>query len=146
MTIRNAIAALVLLAPALTACASTAPEATETPGVTVTAPVVVAAEQPALRPVPALADCEWESLGSDELCPEEAVYSAALSYLGKPVATFDGEEMVELRYEESEVITEAMQEPTFRSIMRRADASQDGVLDVMEAAQTIDYVFAVLEG
>lgn len=146
MTFRNALIALALLSPALTACASTAPSATEAPSVTVTAPVVVAAEQPALRPVPGLADCDWEVLGSDELCPEEAVYSAALSYLGKPVAMFDGEEMVELRYEESDVISEAMQEPTFRSIMRRADSSKDGVLDVNEAAQTIAFVFDVLEG
>lgn len=146
MTIRNALIALALTAPALTACASSAPVATEAPSVTVTAPVVVAAEQPALRPVPAIADCDWETIGRDDLCPEEAVYSAALSYLGKPVAMYDGEEMVELRYEETEVIAEAMQDPSFRSIMRRADHSADGVLDVAEAALTIEYVFVALEG
>lgn len=92
-------------------------------------------------PLPTLQACEEERLeialadGDDDRCGEEIVASAAMAYLF--VGTADVRDTLSVAsYESGRAIADALDEPEFQRILRRADAvPRDGRLERHEALE-----------
>ncbi|MEM9461703.1 MAG: hypothetical protein AAGF11_46500 [Myxococcota bacterium] len=127
--------ALLFLLPA---CGSAPRPALTLPAPAALAPVAKA--PPAADPydgieLPRLGDCEDEasSADADPRCPEDIVFSAALSHLDKTTSEFDGFEFQPVEHDPDEIWTEATADAEFRGMLITADASADGVLSQAEA-------------
>ena len=91
--------------------------------------------------VPALAACD-AAPAADPRCPVDVLTAAAMSYLDKTVAEFDGTSMRLIEYDREALLSEAMADDGFRRLVQLADAAPaDGVLDHTE---TRDLEAAVL--
>ncbi len=97
--------------------------------------------------VPAVDGCRGdESTTDDSRCPDEVVIAAAMSWLGKTTAVFDGVHMELVEYDPVEVRAEAESDATFRRLLADADASpRDGHLDGAEARALEERVLALLD-
>jgi hypothetical protein len=70
----------------------------------------------------------------DPRCPADILAAAALSWLDKTVAEFDGTTMRVIEYDRDALLGEAFADAGFRRLVQLADAAPaDGVLDHAEA-------------
>ncbi|MEM6994261.1 MAG: hypothetical protein AAF721_27345 [Myxococcota bacterium] len=134
---------------------SVAPAATQSPMVA-TAPVDNRAPDAAVEattlPVadlvmPQVDGCHGdESTADDSRCPDEVVVAAALSWLGKTTAIYNGVEMELVEHDPELVRAEAEQDVAFRQMLAAADAApRDGRLDGAEARQLEEQVLSRLD-
>jgi hypothetical protein len=132
--------ALLALVAAI-GCATTSVQ--EAPSVY--AEVAAVAEQPpapqpeleAPQPVvvPALGGCD-AAPAADPRCPLDVLTAAAMSYLDKTVAEFDGTSMRVIEYDREALLSEAMADDGFRRLVQLADAAPtDGILDHAETRE-----------
>ena len=138
----------LLLAPlgcaqsAPTAVSSAYPEVAPAP---IEAPAPAADLDDAATELPAAGGCDAAPEG-DPRCPDEVLTAAALSYLDKTVAEFDGQTMKVIAYDHDALLAEAYADRGFRRLLQHADvAPADGVLDHAEARTLEAAVFALLE-
>lgn len=104
--------------------------------------------EPAAAPVsmPAAADCSSDGVEPDARCPEEILVSAAMSWLGKTAAEFDGTTMVVVEHDPELLLQEAHEDPDFRRMLVDADVGpSDGQLDRDEALAVEARVLAAVE-
>ena len=101
---------------------------------------------PAMDPaLPQAGACEAAPV-DDPRCPADVLAAAALSYLDKTVAEFDGTSMRVIEYDRDALLTEAMADEGFRRLVQLADATPaDGVLDHIEARDLESAVLRVCE-
>ena len=125
----------IVIASVVTGCAGTVPlpAAAPTP-----LPAAHVATDPVVAPrgeLPAAADCATEELSDDDpRCPADVVLAAAMSWLDKTTAVFDGVEMHIVEHDPVEIALEAQGDPEFSRLLTEADtAPRDGVLDGAEA-------------
>lgn len=123
----SALACGCVHAPAATPSAS--------PVAAVPAPVLEPAAPVADLDLPEAAECGDAMLTpEDARCPGEIVHAAALSWLGKTTAVFDGVDVELIEYDPAEIRSEAEQDVAFRRMLADADATpRDGRLDGAEA-------------
>ena len=101
------------------------------------------APAPALEPAVPMADLDLPEAAEcgdamltpeDARCPNEILHAAALSWLGKTTAVFDGIEVELIEYDPAEIRAEAERDGAFRRMLAEADAApRDGRLDGAEA-------------
>lgn len=104
---------------------------------------MAAVAPPALEPAAPVADFDLPEAAEcgdamltpeDARCPNEILHAAALSWLGKTTAVYDGVEVELIEYDPAEIRAEAEQDGTFRRMLADADAApRDGRLDGAEA-------------
>ena len=95
--------------------------------------------------LPAAGNCD-AAPEADPRCPDEVLTAAALSYLDKTVAEFDGRTMKVIEYDHDALLAEAYADPGFRRLLQHADvAPADGVLDHAEARTLEAAVLSLLE-
>ena len=143
-----------LMSCCLVACASVSPNAPTPPMGPELAPRPVVQLPPA---APALAAeaaalprpaerCDHASAADDDRCPGEILHSAAMSYLGKTTAVFDGVTMQEVEIDPDLLMDEASQDVGFCQLALQADSTPaDGQLNRDEALALEEAVFAALE-
>jgi hypothetical protein len=103
-----------------------------------------AAEVGAL-PQPAEA-CDVAESPEDDRCPTEILQAAAMSYLGKTTAVFDGVTMQDVEVDPELLMDEASHDAGFCQLALQADSTPaDGRLDRHEALALEEAVFAKLE-
>lgn len=94
--------------------------------------------------MPAAAACETE--GASTRCPEEILLSAAMSWLDKTSAEFDGTTMVVVEHDPELLMEEAHEDPAFCRFLVDADVGpSDGELDRAEALAVEARVLQALE-
>jgi hypothetical protein len=142
--------ALLGLLLATVGCAQTAPQELSSAYPEVApAPIEASASAAdldgAAAEVPAAGRCDTPPQ-TDPRCPEEVLTAAALSYLDKTVAEFDGRTMKIIAYDRDALLAEAFADAGFRRLLQHADvAPADGILDHAEARSLEASVLALLE-
>ena len=107
--------------------------ATQAPTSATTDPFEAPAPEESLHVEPAESDAE------------ALLVAAAMSYLGKTAAEFDGHTMVVVEYDRDLLLEEAFANPGFCALVAAADADpHDGVLTIVEAEQLEGAVLASL--
>lgn len=155
---RSVVFALGLLSMVAPGCAQLGPVGVSStaPAVAVTEPAPVAIVPTALPDAVAMSAMELPAVGGcsesdvtddDDRCPEQIVHAAAMSWLGKTTAIYDGVRVEVLEYDPAEVRAEAQRDVMFREMMAAADAAPtDGQLDGAEArileASVLDHIDA----
>jgi hypothetical protein len=85
--------------------------------------------------VPALGACD-AAPPADPRCPVDVLTAAAMSYLDKTVAEFDGTSMRLIEYDRDALLSEALADDGFRRLVQLADAAPtDGILDHAETRE-----------
>ena len=145
----------VALVSALTSgCAGTAPSA-GTPSISPSIPASISPSPhvavadsletaPDLRSarLPEAAPCE---IDSEERCPADILHAAAMSWLGKTTAEYDGLEMKIVEHDFAEVQAEARADAAFAELLLAADvAPRDGELDGAESSAVEERVLALV--
>ena len=99
------------------------------------APTLEAVAQVDDADLPVAAECRDAMLiPEDQRCPHEILHAAALSWLNKTTAVFDGVEVELIEYDPNEIRAEAEGDLAFRRMLADADAApRDGRLDGAEA-------------
>lgn len=143
------LAALSFSTSMMVGCVALDAPATSTPAITVSPqPEVALAAVNASRdqPVPQPETCRLELDGDEERCPDEILASAALSWLGKTVAEFDGTRMVTVEHDPELLMEEAHADPEFCRILHQADTRPaDGRIDRDEALHVEARVLEAIE-
>jgi hypothetical protein len=90
--------------------------------------------------------CDAPDSAEDDRCPTEILQAAAMSYLGKTTAVFDGVTMQEVEVDPELLMDEASRDVGFCQLALQADSTPaDGRLDRHEALALEEAVFAELE-
>lgn len=101
------------------------------------------APNPRFARLPEPAPCE--AAAGQERCPSEILHAAAMSWLGKTTAEYDGFEMKLVQHDEAEVQAEARADAAFAELLLSADvAPRDGHLDRAESAAVEERVLALM--
>ena len=113
-----------------TSLSSTVPQVAPAPiEVPIVAPAVVPIE------VPEAGACD-AAPELDPRCPVDVLAAAAMSWLDKTVAEFDGTTMRVIEYDRQALLDEAFADDNFRRLVQLSDAAPaDGVLDHREARE-----------
>lgn len=98
---------------------------------------------PRFAHLPQPAPCEP---AASDRCPAEILHAAALSWLGKTTAEYDGIEMKVVSHDEAQVQAEARADAAFAELLLSADvAPRDGHLDRAESAAVEARVLALMD-
>ncbi len=82
----------------------------------------------------------------DDRCPAEVLHAAAMSWLGKTSAEFDGVQMHVIEYDEAQLQAEARADAAFAELLVAADvAPRDGMLGRVEARAVESRVLSLVD-
>jgi hypothetical protein len=97
--------------------------------------------------LPDAGPCDDAPTEAESRCPSEVLHAAAMSWLGKTSAEYDGIQMVVLEYDEAQLQAEARADAAFAELLLAADvAPRDGRLDRAEAAAVETRVLQLVDG
>jgi hypothetical protein len=96
--------------------------------------------------LPQAAPCETDQDAEDTRCPADVLHAAAMSWLGKTAAEYDGVSMHVIAYDPAQIQAEARADAAFAEMLLAADTSpRDGRLDRVEATALEDRVLSLLD-
>lgn len=139
------LATMTLAATGCTGTVAPAPAATLSPEAAVVEGMPSAPHR-AFEVLPAAAPCNEAAPADDDRCPSEVLHAAAMSWLGKTAAEFDGMQMHVIEYDEDELQAEARADAAFAELLVSADvAPRDGQLDHVEARAVESRVLSLVD-